>query len=383
MKVPFFRLKLTANEREAVSDTVESGWLSTGLKVKQFEKKICKYTGAKYAAAVSSGTAGLHLVLKSIGVKPGDEIITTPLTMVATVEAILYCGAKPILVDVDPVTLNIDPHKIENKINRKTRAIVTVDMAGHPCDYKALRNIARRHKLKLVADAAHSLGGMYCGKNVGTLADATVFSFYPTKNITTGEGGMVVTGYKRLADKIKLLSLHAMDSSGWKRSRGGTWRYDITDLGYKYNMTDLAAALGLSQLKSFSVLMKTRQRLAEKYINRLKDLAELIELPSSPINIVHARHLFVIRIIPERWKINRDQLILELEKLGIGCGVHYIPVYRFSYYKKLLNHRLSDFPNTEKSFKKIISLPFFTALKNNEVDYVCNSIKGLTEKYGR
>jgi dTDP-4-amino-4,6-dideoxygalactose transaminase len=383
LKVPFFKLKFTSAEKKAVREVIESGWVTTGPKVHRFEKEILKFTGAKEAVAVSSGTAGLHLALKACGIAPGDEVITTPFTMAATVEAILYCGAKPVFADIEPETLNISPVEVEQKIAKKTGAVIAVDLSGLPCDYDSLRKIASKCKIKLISDAAHSFGGEYKGKKVGKLADATAFSFYPTKSITTGEGGMVTTENKKLADRVRLLSLHAMTSSGWKRYSGGSWRYDISELGYKCNMAELPAALGLAQLKRFESLQNKREIVARRYGKCLADLSEYLELPVVPKDYISSRHLYIIRLNHKRWRIGRDRIIDELETRGIGCGVHYIPVYRFSYYKKLLKVNPSAFPVTEASFKRVISLPFYPDLSIKETHYVAEVLSDLIRKFSR
>ena len=383
MKVPFFRLKFGPAEKKAVRDVIASGWLTTGPRVREFERRISQFTGAKYAAAVSSGTAGLHLSLKGVGIGPGDEVITTPMTMAATVEAILYCGAKPVLADIDPVSLNIDPGAVEKKITSKTKAVVAVDMAGVPCEYHALKEIAGKYGISLIEDAAHALGGEYRKKRIGTIADATVFSFYPTKNITTGEGGIVTTNSGRLAGKIRRLSLHGMDSSGWQRYKGGSWRYDITDLGFKYNMAELPAALGLAQLDRFEKFRGKREHLAKRYAKGLSGLTEYLEIPLEYDDRKPARHLYIVRLNRKNWRIDRDRVIMELEKRGVGCGVHFIPIYRFKYYKERLDYKPKDFPNTEASFKRIISLPFYVDLSFKEVDYVCTVLHNIAKKFSR
>jgi len=383
VKVPFFRLRLTAAEKKAVLEAVKSGWVTSGPRVRQFEKKIARLTGARYAAAVSSGTAGLHLVLETLGLNGTDEVITTPFTMVATIEAIIYAGARPVLADIDPVTLNIDPAAVETKLSRRSRCLLTVDMAGCPCDYARLRRLARKHGLFLLDDAAHALGAHFDGKPIGSIADATVFSFYSTKNITTGEGGMVVADSKRLIDRIRRLSLHGMTSSGWKRYAGGGWKYDVTELGYKYNMSDLAAALGLGQLARFDLLQEKRKRLADRYLLELKDLWPYLEMPVCDEDTDPGWHLFIIKINPRRWRIGRDRLIAELEKRGVGCGVHFIPVYRFSYFIRRFGFRPDDFPHCQEAFRRVISLPFYPDLTNEEVAYVGRVLNRLTERFGR
>ena len=383
MKVPFFRLKLGPAEKNSVLDVIKSGWVTTGPRVREFEQKISKLTGARYAAAVSSGTAGLFLGLKALSVGKGDEVITSAFTMVATVEAILHAGARPVLADIDPVTLNIDFRSVEKEITKKTRAIITVDIAGRPCDYGKLKKLARQNGLYLVDDAAHALGAEYRNKPVGSIADLSVFSFYPTKNITSGEGGMVVSNSKKVIEKVKHLSLHAMSSSGWKRYSGGGWKYDVTDLGYKFNLSDLSAGLALGQLKRFNTLRDKRRKLAGRYMKKLNDLSEYIELPYEDETSSHAWHLFVIKLNLSKLKITRNKFIDEMEKSGIGCGVHFIPVYHFSYYKKILTSNIRAFPNSEKSFRRVISLPFYPDLTFTELDYVCQAIRKLIQHYGR
>jgi dTDP-4-amino-4,6-dideoxygalactose transaminase len=383
MKVPFFRLKFTASERKEVLEVLNSGWVTSGPKAREFENKIRAIAGGKYAVAVSSCTAGLHLALKAFGIGDGDEVITSPFTMAATVESILYTGAKPVLADIDQVTLNINPDCIEDKITSRTRAILPVDIAGWPCDYDKIRIIARKHHLYLIEDAAHALGASYRQKPIGSLADATVFSFYSTKNITTGEGGMVVTDSKKLAEHIRHLSLHGMTSSGWKRYSGGGWKYDITELGYKENLSDLAAGLGLGQLRRFKAMQQRRHRLARLYYRGLEGLTDYLELPYRDGQSEHAWHLFITKMNPGMWRIDRDRLIAELERKGIGCGVHFIPVHHFSYFRKALKFKKADLKQTDRSFQRVISLPFYFDLSAVEIEYVCRTIKALTVQFGK
>jgi dTDP-4-amino-4,6-dideoxygalactose transaminase len=382
VKVPFFRLSFSEVERKEVEDTLKRGWVTSGPKVQLLEKKVAALSGTKYAVALSSGTAGLHLALEYLNLRPGDEIVTTPFTMVATVEAILYAGGTPVMADIDPVTLNINPLSVEKKINKKTKAVLAVDIAGLPCDYSALRKIAKKNSLFLLDDAAHSFGAEYKKRPVGSFPDAAVYSFYSTKNITTGEGGMVISNNKHLIEKIRHLSLHGMSSSGWKRYQGGGWAYDISELGYKYNLSDLAAALGLGQLKRFKQLQKKRQQLARRYLKNLDFLQEYIELPYND-NVGQARHLFIIKLNLDRWSIDRNRLINELEKRGVGCGVHFIPIYHFSYFKKNYKFNPADYPNCEAAFNRVISLPFYPDLSFAEVDYVCDRLEKLVRIFGQ
>ncbi|MEP0828309.1 MAG: DegT/DnrJ/EryC1/StrS family aminotransferase [bacterium] len=383
LKVPFFRLKLGTPEKRAVSNVIESGWVTSGPTARALEEKIKKLVQARYAVAVSSATAGLHLSLKAAGIGPGDEVITSPYTMAATVEAILYAGAIPVFAEIDPFTLNIDPAQVAKRISRRTEAIIPVDIAGLPCDYDALLKIARQRKVLLIEDAAHSLGAQFQSKPIGSLCDATVFSFYSTKNVTTGEGGMVVTDSKILASRVRLLALHGMTSAGWKRYAGGGWKYDIVELGYKYNLSDLAAGLGLGQLTRFGEMQKKRELLAKRYIENLSRLGTFIETPYIDRRSRHCWHLFIIKIIPERLRITRDRFIRELEKRGIGCGVHFIPIYRFSYFRKHLKLKISDFPATESAYQRVISLPFYPDLTFAEVDCVTEKIAEICRHFRR
>jgi dTDP-4-amino-4,6-dideoxygalactose transaminase len=376
-------LHLTSIEHREIEKVLKSGWITTGPAAREFEEKIKKLSGSRFAVAVSSGTAGLHLALAALNVGPGDEVITTPYTMAATIEAILYTGAKPVFVDIDPESLNINPFLIERKISSRSKAILAVDIAGYPCDYDVIMKISRKFNLPVVADAAHSLGAVYRGKSIGSISALTVFSFYSTKNITTGEGGMIVTNNKRLADRVRHLSLHGMTSSGWKRYSGGGWRYDITELGFKYNMSDLPAALGLGQLRRFPKQQKRRTEIAGQYTIGLKDCLDYFELPYFGRESLHAWHLFILRMNRSRWKIGRDRLIDELEKKGVGCGVHFIPIYRFTHFRKTLKLKKSAFPNSEKEFHRVISLPFYPDLRDAEIKYVCESLRQLIRKFGR
>jgi len=381
MKVPFFRIKISPAEKKAVAECLKSGWLTSGPNVERFERGIEGLTGAKYAAALSSGTAGLHLGLLTENIRAGDEVITTPYTMAATIEAVLYTGAKPVLVDIEKVGLNIDPDMIRKKINKKTKAVISIDVAGYPCRYDEIKKLSRKSKLLYISDAAHSLGAYYKGKAVGSLADLNVFSFYSTKNLTTGEGGMVVGNSKKKIEKIKRLALHGMTSTGWEKSKGKGWKYDITELGFKYNMPDLNASLGLGQLERFEINQEKRMKLAERYLKNLHDWQEYIELPWSDENYRHAWHLFIIKLNLNRWKISRDEVIARLEKAGVGCSVHFIPVYRLSYFKKKFKYKYADFPNSERAFKRVLSLPLYPDLKYSEVDYVCAQLTDIIKSH--
>ena len=374
-KVPFYKPSLDEAEIEAVRSTLADGWITTGPKTKKFEAEMATYVGSKYALAVNSCTAALHVALAAAGVKKGDNVITTAYTFAATVETILYCGAKPVLVDIDAATLNIDPVWVAKKIDRKTKALVTVDIAGLPCDYDSLRPLTAKKKLFLLADAAHSLGGSYRGAPVGQLADATAFSFYSTKNLTTGEGGMLVTDNQGLYQKASILSLHGMSKDAWKRySSEGSWYYEIVAAGFKYNLSDLQASLGLAQLKKFPELQGRRAHLAGLYDRLLEPYLDFLERPPRNGHSEHAWHMYLIRLKPKVLNIRRDELLRQLAKNGIGTSVHFIPVHQHPFYRKLLGHRLADFPNALATYKRVFTPPFYPAMSDGDVEYVCSTL---------
>jgi len=374
-KVPFYKPSLDEAEIEAVRSTLIDGWITTGPKAKKFEAEMAAYTGSKYALAVNSCTAALHLALAAAGIKRGDKVITTAYTFAASVETIIYCGARPVLVDIDPATLNIDPLQVAEKMDKKTKALVTVDIAGLPCDYDSLRPLAAKKKLFLLADAAHSLGASYKGVKVGRLADATAFSFYSTKNLTTGEGGMLVTDDRKLHERAAILSLHGMSKDAWKRyTSEGSWYYEIVAAGFKYNLSDLQASLGLAQLGKFPKLQERRRYLAELYDRYLAPYLDMLELPPRNGHSEHAWHMYLIRLKPKVLKIGRDELLRRLVAFGIGTSVHFIPVHLHPFYRKFLGHKPADFPNALATFKRIFTPPFYPAMSDGDVEYVCSKL---------
>lgn len=381
--VPFYRQSFGKAELAEVSDTIKSGWVTTGKKTQRLESQIAEYVGAAHAVATNSCTAAMHLLLKAAGIGPGDEVITTPYTFAATSEAILYTGARPVYCDINYDSLNIEPGTAARKITKKTAAILPVHIAGLPVDMDGFVKLARTHKVKLFDDAAHALGAEYRGKRIGCIGDGSAFSFYATKNLTTGEGGMVTTRSSALAKKIRLLSLHAMSKGAWKRyAKGGSWRYDLLDLGYKYNLSDLAAALGLAQMARFDTLQQRRRRAAMRYLKNLGHLDSL-KLPLTESHSVHGWHLFMIRLRLNCLRIGRDRFIAELNGRGIGTSVHFIPLFLQSFYRRHLKLNKKDFPQADRAFREAITLPFFPDLKNAEIDYVCDVIEGICKKYRR
>jgi dTDP-4-amino-4,6-dideoxygalactose transaminase len=383
LHVPFYRPSIGKEEIAELIDTIKGGWVTTGKKTHLFESKIAGYVGAEHAVALNSCTAGLHLLLQAAGIGPGDEVVTTPYTFVSTAEAILYTGATPVFCDIDYRTLNIDAESAAEKITRKTKALLPVHIAGLPIRFDGFLRLARDCRVKLFDDAAHALGAEYKGKKVGAIGDGSAFSFYATKNLTTGEGGMVTTHHKRLADKIRLLSLHAMSKGAWKRyAKGGGWRYDLLDLGYKYNLSDVAASLGLAQFAKFEKLQAQRRRAARRYLDNLSQV-EAVMTPAVDTDSIHAWHLFIIRLRLERLRINRDRFIAELNRHNVGTSVHFIPLFLQSYYRRRLDLDKKEFPHAYRAYRGAITLPFFADLKPAEIDYVCGVIEKLCTQYAR
>ncbi len=354
-------------EVKAVAETVKSGWLTMGPKVAEFEKKFAEYSNVKHAISVNSCTAGLHLSYIAAGLKPGDEVITTPITFAATVNMIIQVGAKPVLVDVDKDYQCIDPKKIRAAITKKTKAIVPVHYAGNPCDMKAIMEIADEYGLQVIEDAAHSVGGTYDGKKkMGSLGNLTAFSFYATKNMTTGEGGMVTTNDDALANRLRILRLHGMNRDAWKRyTSAGSWHYDIVEPGWKDNMTDVDAALGLVQLKKLDKFCKQRQEVADTYAKLLKDLPLI--LPKNKAGKVW--HIYPIQVL----KADRAKVIEKLKEYNIGTSVFFIPIHYHSAYK-YLKYKKGDFPVAEAYYEKTIALPLYPHMKKEDIKYVSEAL---------
>jgi dTDP-4-amino-4,6-dideoxygalactose transaminase len=388
MKVPFFCLQSNAADIAAVKKTLASGWLTTGERAADLEALIKERCGARHAVAVSSATAGLQLALAALDIGPGDEVITTAFTFTATCSAIVQSGAKPVIADIDPVTLNLDPLCVAKKITRRTKAIIAVDIAGLPCDYRALLALCRKRKLKLICDAAHSFGALISVKPnssmpVGSIGDINVFSFYSTKNLTTAEGGMALTQNKRIAERLRRLSLHGISRSALQRNRAADWRYDVTEIGFKANLSDLNAALGVSRVKRLDSLLASRARVAKWYFRELGQFADYVELPPLPDDRHQAWHLYIIKLNLDRWRIGRDRFIKEFTRLGIGCGVHYIPLHYFSAYAKILAIPSGELYHTEKSYSRVVSLPLYPELRLREIKIVGEALGALVRRYGK
>lgn len=383
MHIPFHKPYITEEEINEVMDSLKNSWLTMGKKTIEFEKKFNEYIGSKYSVAVNSCTAGLHLALKIIGLKEGDEVIVPSTTFVATAEVVNYFGAKPVLVDVEKDTHLIDVNKVEKHITPKAKAIIPVHFAGQPADMNEIADIAKKHNLYVIEDAAHALPAWYKGKKIGTIGDLTAFSFYATKTLAAGEGGMITTNNDEWANRLRILRLHGISKDAWKRyTKEGSWEYDVIENGFKYNTTDINSALGLAQLKKLEWMWKKRIEIAQKYNEAFKDFEELI-LYKVKNDRTSSWHLYPLKLNLEALKINRNQFIEELKKRGIGTSVHFIPLYRFSYYRKNFNYNPKDFPNSEWIFKRVVSLPIFPEMSNDDINYVIENIIDLVRKSKR
>lgn len=370
-------------EIREVAKTVESAWLGTGPKVHQFEQMFRDYKQTEYSMALYSCTAGLHLSMLALDLKPGDEVITTTMTFCATVNAIIHSGATPILVDCEKDTMNIDPAKIEAKITSKTKAIVVVHFAGRVCNMDEIMKIVRKYNLKLIEDCAHAIEAEYHGKKTGSFGDLACYSFYATKNIVTGEGGMVTTNIREYAEKIKILGLHGMSKDAWKRfSDSGYKHYEVVYPGYKYNMMDIQAAIGIHQLPRVDKYWLRRHEIWNRYQKELAGLP--IDLPKSPeSNTRHSYHLFPVLVRLEDLNANRDDIINALTKENIGVGVHYIAVHLHPYYQHQYGYRKGDFPNAEDISERTISIPLSPKLSDRDVQDVIHAIKKVLDFYSK
>jgi len=386
--IPFSRPSMGREEERGVLSVLRSGWLTTGKVTKRFEEEFARYVGVPYALALNSATAGLHLALEAVGVGPGTVAVTVPYTFVATAEVVRYLGAELVFVDIDASTGNMDPAALEaalrecGKSGKKVSAVIPVHVAGLPCDMARISRIAGERGIPIVEDAAHAFPVKIGEKLAGTLGAAGVYSFYATKTITTGEGGMVVTASGEIAKRIRTMRLHGIDRDVWDRytSSAASWRYDVVAPGFKYNLTDIAAAIGLAQLAKAGDFLESRRRIAGRYLEGLSGCA-FLTLPAAAEN--HGWHLFIVRIKPERLSIDRDRFIEELSRAGVGTSVHFIPLHLMSYYRDRYGFRPEDFPATLSVFQTCISLPLYPSLTRDEVDRVIAAVRGIGERFMR
>ncbi|HXI03611.1 MAG TPA: DegT/DnrJ/EryC1/StrS family aminotransferase [Candidatus Saccharimonadales bacterium] len=375
--VPFCRPDVTEEEIQEVVRAIRSGWITTGPKVREFEEAFARRIGAPWAVAVSSCTAGLHLSLAALGCGPGDEVITSTNTFTATAASIVQTGARPVLVDIEEDTFNIDPARVEEAITDRTRAIVPVHIAGHPAEMDRILESAASRRIPVIEDAAHSLPAAFRGRTIGTLSDLTCFSFYATKNLTTGEGGMITGAGEELHEKVALLGYHGMSRDGWKRyTSQGSWAYDILAHGFKYNLSDIAASMGLGQLARLDGMQERRRAIVARYDEAFASLDPVIRPVARP-HVEHAWHLYVIRIRPEALTIDRDELIRRLAERKIGTSVHFIPLHRHTYYRESLGLSAGSFPVAERVFSTCVSLPLFPSMTGEEVDRVIGAVREI------
>jgi dTDP-4-amino-4,6-dideoxygalactose transaminase len=381
--LPFHVPAIGDEEIAAVVEVLKSGWLTTGAKVGEFEKQFCRFVRSRHAVAVNSATAALHLALKAVGVRERDEVIVPTMTFAATAEVVLYLRAKPVLVDCERDTLNMDPDRLSAALTPRTKAIIPVHFAGQPCDMKAILRFAQAHELKVIEDAAHALPASDHSRMIGSIGDITCFSFYATKTITTGEGGMATTENPDWANKMRMLSLHGISHDAWNRyGAEGSWYYEILSLGYKYNLTDIAASLGLEQLKKCHALAAGRRRIAEAYDAGFADLAE-IRTPMCRPGIQHAWHLYVIQLELERLTLDRRQFIQALREKNIGSSVHFTPLHLHPFYRRNFGYRPEDFANASSVYERIVSLPIYPKMTAADVDYVIAAVRNIVETHRR
>lgn len=379
--IPYNLPDISEQEINEVVDTLKSGWLAKGPRTVEFEKEFAEYVGAKHAVAVNSCTAALHVALLSQDIGPGDEVITTPMTFASTASTIIHTGATPVFADIDYATGCIDPDEIEKKITSKTKAIVPVHYSGQVCDLDRIYEIAEKHELFVSEDAAHALWSRYKGRLIGhQLRGTASYSFYATKNLCTGEGGMLATDSDEIAARARVLTSHGMSKNAWNRyAKGGTWKYDIIEPGFKYNMFDIQAALGLKQLARLEDMQKRRLKIAARYQEEFGKM-DAVDTPFVPEYTTHSWHLYVIRIVPELLTIDRDQFIVELNERNVGTSVHFIPVHLMTAYRKRFGYKEGDFPNTEKHFDRIISLPLYPTMTDEETEYIIAAVRDIIEK---
>jgi perosamine synthetase len=379
--VAFTRPYIDEDDVAAVVEVLRSGWITTGPKVREFEEAFADRLGVRHAVAVCSGTAALHLALDAIGLKRGDEVIVPTTTFTATAEVVRYFDAVPVLVDIQAESLCIDPDSIERAITPRTRAIIPVHTGGYPADMASIMAIAAAHNLQVIEDAAHALPCSYRGREIGSIGHLGAFSFYATKPIATGEGGMLVTDDDAFAERARVMSLHGMSRDAWKRyTATGSWQYDVIAPGFKYNMPDIAAALGLSQLRKVDVLWERRRAIAARYTTGLSPYPEL-ELPQDCDNGIHSWHLYVLRLNLDTLTISRDEFVEELRAREIHTSVHFIPLHTFTYYRETYHLHSASFPVASREFTRMFSLPNYPSMSEEDVDQVIDAIVDVLERH--
>ncbi len=379
----FHKPFISDDEINEMVDTLRSGWLSMGPKTIKFEEGFTSYIGCKKSVAVSSWTAAGHLTLEAFGIKQGDEVIVPTMTFPATAEIVCYFGAKPVIVDVDESTLNISLLEIEKAITPKTKAIIPVHYGGQPCDLDEINELAKKYNLKVLEDAAHSLPATYKGKKIGTISDVTCFSFYATKTLSTGEGGMICTNNDEIAERAAIMRMHGINRNAWKRySESGSWYYEVVAPGYKYNFTDLQASLGIPQLKKVDDMWNARKKIAQRYTEALKD-NEMITLHTIKEDRESSWHLYPIRLNLEMLTKNRAQVIDEMKKNDVGVGVHFMPVHQHLFYSETFKLDDKNYPVASAAFPRLMSLPIYPGMTDKSVEKVISVLVDTLNKFRR
>lgn len=381
--LPFALPDVDEGELGRIAEVLRSGWVTTGPKTKQFEAEFAAAVGARHAIAVNSCTAAMHLALEAIGLQRGDEVITTPYTFAATAEVVRYFDARPVLVDVDERTLNLRPDLLEDAVTARTRAIIPVHIAGLPAKMDDILAIARRHGLKVIEDAAHAFPTRYKGRTIGSIGDFTCFSFYATKTITTGEGGMICTGDDEWAERCRVMALHGISKDAWKRyTAEGSWYYEIIAPGYKYNMTDIAAAVGLAQLAKAERMWARRRAIARHYDEAFRALPEL-QRPADRDDCQHAWHLYMLRLNLDLLQVDRARFVEEMKRRHVGTSVHFIPLHLHPYYRETYGYQPEDFPVAYREYLREVSLPIYSKMSDQDVEHVIDAVTDVVQTHRR
>ena len=374
LQVPFHRPPVGEDEAQAASEVIRSGWMAMGPKTFEFEKEFAKYVGAQHAIAVSSGTAALHLALEAAGIQAGDEVLVSTNTFTATAEAVTYLGSRPVLVDIDPATMNMDPDDAARRITPKTKAIIPVHFGGQPCDMEEIGRLSRERNLRIIEDAAHALPSEYRGKRVGQINEFTCFSFYATKTLTTGEGGMITTDNSVAADRMRLMRLHGVERNTWERYRGDcSWFYEVVEVGFKYNLTDVQSAIGLVQLAKCDAMRQARGKIAQRYSDAFSSCEELV-IPTVRSDRSTSWHLYILRLCLDRLNNDRNDFIEALRRRGVACGVHFIPLHLQPCYRRAYGYQPGDFPHAEREYHSCLSLPIYPNMTEMEINHVINAV---------
>jgi dTDP-4-amino-4,6-dideoxygalactose transaminase len=382
-QIPFFAPCIGEGEIASVVETLRSGWLTTGPKVRQFEQEFAEFIGVRHALATSSATSALHLALEAAGVGRDDEVLLPTMTFASTGEVVVHLGARPVLVDCRPDTLNMDADSLAEKITPRTKAVIPVHYGGQPCQMDPILQVARQHGLTVIEDAAHALPARYGDRMIGSIGDATCFSFYANKTITTGEGGMVTTDRDDLAERMRIMTLHGISKDAWKRfSAEGSWYYEIHAPGYKFNMTDMAASLGIHQLARCEEFSERRNRIAARYDEAFAEIPEVTPV-AVEYNIGHARHLYVVLLELPRLTIDRNEFINQLNAAGIGTSVHYMPLHMHPYYRNTFEYEPDDFPVARAAYERMLSLPIYPKMSEADVQHVVGTVEKIASSYRR